>query len=69
MPNNPTDTEQLNVRNLPTWAADAIRRKADTRGLSYSDQIRLALCDDARRYIAAEKRTADADAEAEQVKP
>lgn len=48
--------ELLNVRNLPTWAANAHRRKAERSGVSYSDQVRAVLCASALGIIAAEKR-------------
>lgn len=48
----PTQTEYLNVRELPTWAADIIRAAADKRGISYSAMVRIILTDAAMRYEA-----------------
>lgn len=56
----PIEKEVLNVRNLPKWAAAAHRRKAERRGVSYSDQVRSVLCASALSIIASEHRKAAA---------
>ena len=47
--NDPT-TEYLNVRGLPTWAADAIRARASKTGVTFSAMVRIILADTAMRY-------------------
>ena len=51
--NTPTETELLSVRGLPTWAADAIRARADKYGQSYAAVVRIILTDWAMREAAA----------------
>ena len=48
----PTETELLSVRGLPTWAADAIRARADKYGQSYAAVVRIILTDWAMRETA-----------------
>lgn len=50
MPDETTPTEYLNVRDLPTWAADAIRARASKLGVSFSAMVRIILADTAMRY-------------------
>lgn len=52
MADKETPTEYLNVRDLPTWAADAIRARASKTGVSFSAMVRIILTDTALKYNA-----------------
>lgn len=52
MPDETTPTEYLNVRDLPTWAANAIRARASKTGVSYSAMVRIILADWATKEVA-----------------
>lgn len=45
-------TTRLNLRNVPTWAADAIDAEADAKGLSRESHRRSILIAYARKLIA-----------------
>jgi hypothetical protein len=56
-----TDTQtttRLNLRNVPTWAADAIDAEADSKGLSREGHLRSIMIEYARRLIASRQKEA-----------
>lgn len=54
-----TDTQpttRLNLRSVPTWAADAIDAEADAKGLSREGHLRSIMIEYARRLIARRQK-------------
>lgn len=54
-------TTRLNLRGVPTWAAEAIDAEADEKGLSRESHRRSIYIDYARRLLAKRQKEAARD--------